>query len=212
MKMKTIRVIGIALSMVAILLVAMAPPASATCSPAVPSYYGKFKGSYSFRLGPAKGFDADLANNGDPGQVSNAGRQDIVRVGTFYADGCGNISLTGPIAPAHTLATTDTNSGDTWLINFTWTGAYTVNPDLTGTLTITPTEACTTCTLPIGTSPCCYDETTLGPACTACVGNEENTETYSISISASNGRVELSETDNSFGQAKIFMIGEAIKQ
>ncbi len=88
--MKTIRVSGIALSMVALLLVAMAPPASATC----PAYSGKLKGNYAFRLGPAKGFDADLATSGsDPGNVGGAGRQNVMMVGMFTSDGCGNIEL-----------------------------------------------------------------------------------------------------------------------
>ncbi len=191
--MKTIRVTGIALSTVALLLVAMAPPASAVC----PANSGKLKGTYAFRLGPAKGFDADLANNGDPGNVSGAPRQDILRVGVFTSDGCG-----GTISfPGHTLATTDTNTGDTWLINFTWTATYSLNSDLTGTLTITPAA--------FGTWVC-TDTTTGSPA--TCTGTEEGPETYSISVSSTNGRVELAETDNSGGGAKIFMVGEALKQ
>ncbi len=222
--MRTTRVTGVALSIAALLLVAMAPPASATCA----AYSGKLKGTYAFRLAPAKGFDADLATNGsDPGQVGVAPRQNVLRVGVFTSDGCGNITY------GHTFATTDTSAGDTWLLNFTWTGAYTLNADLTGTLNTTPNGvngACTSgappypyacCTGP-GTGTCpgpnwiCTDTTVASPTPNNCgagfVGNEEQPESYSISVSTTNGRVEFSETDDTGGGAKIFMVGEAIKQ
>ena len=49
--------------------------------------HGKLKGTYAFRLGPAKGFDADLANSSsDPGNVGGARRQDVLRVGVFTSD------------------------------------------------------------------------------------------------------------------------------
>jgi len=208
--MKTIRVSGIALSLVALLLVAMAPPASA-CTPVGSS--AKLKGNYSFRLSPAKGFDADLANASDPGNVTGAPRQNVLMTGMFTSDGCGDITA------MDVFATTDTKTGDTWLIGFTGTGTYTVSADLTGTLTLTPVEAAFTpsVTPPVacspGVSPCCTDETAAA-ACsdTVYTGTEEGTQTYSISISTTNGRVELSETDNTGGGAKIFMVGEAIKQ
>jgi len=203
--MKTIRLTGIALSIVALLLVAMAAPASAQCS--------KLNGTYAFRLNPAKGFDADLANNGDPGAVVAANREDVLRVGVFTANGACNIT-------GHTLATTDTNNGDTWLIGFTWSGTYSVNSDLTGTITIStvnnagvPPPACPAAGPALAS--CCTGETAGDPTCAgppAFAGNEENPETYSISISTSNGRVELAETDNTGGGAKIFMVGEAVKQ
>jgi len=165
------------------------------------------KGTYAFRLGPAKGFDADLANSGsDPGNVGGAQRQDLLRVGIFTSDCAGN--LTG-----HTLATTDTNNGDTWLIDFNWTGTYTVNGDLTGTLTITPTYPENSCTGETSDTLCTCASPFNTAACAAYTNHsEEFGETYSISISTTNGKVELSETDNTSGGAKIFMIGEATKQ
>jgi len=204
MKMKTIRVSGIALSMVALLLVAMAPPASAaSCS----GNNGKLKGTYAFRLSPAKGFDADLANSStDPGNVGGAQRQDVLRVGVFTSDCAGN--LTG-----HTLATTDTNNGDTWLIDFNWTGTYTLNSDLTGTLTITPTHPENSCTAETSDTGCLCASPFNTSSCTPYTGSiEEGAESYSISVSTTNGRVELSETDNTSGGAKIFLVGEATRQ
>lgn len=189
--MKTIRHTGIALSILMLLLAAMTPKASAGCS--ATSLYG----NYVFRLGPAKGFDADLANAGDPGNVAFAPRQDLVRAGAFTSLGAGVLS------GGHTLATTDTNAGATWKVDFTWTGTYTLNADCTGTLTITPAA--------FGTWVC-TDMTLATPATVPCVGTEEGPETYSISISLSNGRVELAETDNNGGGAKIFMAGEALKR
>ncbi len=78
---------------------------------------------------------------------------------------------------------------------------YSLNSDLTGTLTITPAA--------FGTWAC-TDETTGAPA--TCTGSEEGVQTYSVSVSTTNGRVELSETDNTGGGAKIFLVGEAVKQ
>ncbi|MFZ0888025.1 MAG: hypothetical protein WA005_06205 [Candidatus Binataceae bacterium] len=201
--MKTIRVTGIALSIAALLLVAMAPPASAACAGSANA--AKLKGTYAFRLNPAKSFAADLANNSDPGVVASAGRQNVLRAGVFTADGAGNI--TG----GHTFATTDTNAGLTWKVEFTWTGCYTVAADYTGTLSITPNPNAD------GTAWTCTD-TTTGLAA-VCAGTEEGAEAYSISVSTTNGRVELTETDNlaphSNGDTsltKIFMAGEALKR
>ena len=66
--MKTIRLTWIALSIAALLVVAIAPAASAACS----RQPRCLKGTYAFRLDPATGFAADLATDGDPGNVSGA--------------------------------------------------------------------------------------------------------------------------------------------
>ena len=47
----------------------------------------------------------------------------------------------------------------------------------------------------------------------ACTSTWESAETYSTSLSASHGALEMDETDNSGGPgAKIFMTGEAVKR
>lgn len=189
--MKTIRVTGIALSILTLLLAAMTPRASAACSTAT-----SMNGNYAFRLGPAKSFAADLANAGDPANVAGAPRQDLVRAGVFTASA-------GTITLGHTLATTDTNAGATWKVDFNWTGTYTLNADCTGTLTITPAASA---------GWVCTDMTLATPAPVTCLGTEEGSETYSIAVSLTNGRVELSETDNNGGGAKIFLAGEALKR
>ena len=193
--MKTIRVTGITLSIVALLLVAIAPPDAAACTGAA-----CLNGTYAFRLGPAKSYSAYLANNAttpDPGNVKLAPRQNVGMVGVFTANGS---TITGFRA----LATTDPQNGDTWTIEFTGTGTYTVNPDLTGTLTLTPAAEGTWICTDMTTSGVVTCTTTTYPA-------NEGTQTYSISISPTNGRVELTETDNNGGGAKIFLTGEAIK-
>ncbi len=128
--MKTIRVAWIALSIAALLVVAIARAASAACSGTA-----CLKGTYAFRLDPATGFDANLASTTDPGNVGGALRQNVTRAGQFTANGSGS---PGTITAGETFATTDDNSGNTYLIDFTWTGSYTVNSDLTGTLSINP--------------------------------------------------------------------------
>lgn len=148
-------------------------------------------GKYAFRLVGEKGFSAESGASG----LDGAPRQDILRVGVFTSDSVGN--LTG-----HTLATTDDNTGDTVLINFTWKGSYTVNPDGTGTLTVFsgPTLILTSCT----------DQTI--PASVTCDSSWEGAETYSIVLSAGNTTIDMVETDNSGGGAKIFLTGQAKKQ
>ena len=137
-------------------------------------------GTYSFRLVPATGFAATAPL--DPGGVAGAPRQDILRVGVFTADGAGN--LTG-----HTLATTDTNAGATMLIDFTWTGTYSVNPDGTGTLRIND---------PPLLGQICTDTTAAIPSPGACATDEEGAETYSIVVNnhASDKTIDLAQIDN----------------
>jgi len=149
-------------------------------------------GKYAFRLVGEKGFSAESGASG----LDAAPRQDILRVGVFTSDGVGN--LTG-----HTLATTDDNTGNTVLINFTWKGSYTVNSDGTGTLTVSgdPTKLILTS---------CTDQTI--PASVTCDLSWEGAETYSIVLSAGNTTIDMVETDNSGGGAKIFLTGQAKKQ
>ncbi len=155
------------------------------------------KGTFSFRLVPAKSFSVDDLS--DPGGLATAPRQDILRVGVFTADGAGNITA------GHTLATTDTNAGATVLIDFTWTGSYTVNSDGTGTLKINdPPLSAQTCT----------DTTAASPSPGTCATDEEGAETYAIVINrhGEDKTVDLVQTDNVGGGAKIFQTGQAKRQ
>jgi len=119
MKMKTIRLTWIALSIAALLVVAIAPAASAACSG-----NGCLKGTYALRLDTATGLDADLAADGDPGNVSGAPVQNVMQAGLFTANGRGTITA------GETLATIDDNNGNTDLIDFTWNGTYSIKTDL----------------------------------------------------------------------------------
>src|SRR6188768_3613456 len=73
----------------------------------------RLKGTYTFRMTPAVSFAPwyDGTNGRDSG-VTTAPRQDILRVGTFTANGRGAIS-------GHTIATTD-DGATTVVIDFTW--------------------------------------------------------------------------------------------
>lgn len=155
------------------------------------------KGTFSFRLVPATSFSAVAPT--DPGGVASAPRQDTLRVGVFTANGAGAITA------GHTLATTDTNAGATLLIDFSWTGTYAVNPDGTGSLSVnTPTFPFNSCT----------DTTASPPAAGTCVSSFETAETYAIVLNrhGDDKTVELIQTDNVGGGAKIFMTGQAKKQ
>lgn len=143
-------------------------------------------GKYAFRLTGEKSFAAESGTSG----LDGAPRQDILRVGVFTSGGNG--FLTG-----HTLATTDDNNGYTVSIDFTWKGNYTVNSDGTGTLTVYSVSL-TSCTDDSGPITC--DSSWEGP------------ETYSIVLSAGTTTIDMVETDNNGGGAKIFLTGQARKQ
>jgi len=155
------------------------------------------RGTFSFRLVPAKSFSADAP--GDPGDIAGAPRQDILRVGVFTANGAGGITA------GHTLATTDTNAGATFLIDFSWTGTYTVNPDGTGTLKIAD---------PLLVAQTCTDTTAVSPSPLPCVSDDEGAETYAIVINrhGDDKTIDMIQTDNVGSGAKIFLTGQAKRQ
>src|SRR5262249_29650263 len=136
----------------------------------------------TFRLTPATSL-APFAG------VTTPPRQDVLRVGTFKADGQGNVT-------GHTIATTDDGVA-TVVVDFTWTGTYTVNDDGTGNLSITTVNVTDTSGTPAQAAGRCA---TL-----------EQAETYAFVLNrhGEDKTVGLIETDNEAGGAKIFMTGEA---
>src|SRR5947207_1022560 len=96
---------------------------------------GDLSGTFMFRLVPVESFapflnPATCPSAPDAG-VCTAPRQDILRVGVITFDGSGGVT-------GRTLATTD-NGQSTVVKDFNFSGTYTVNPDGTGTLLISPT-------------------------------------------------------------------------
>ncbi len=198
--MKTIRLIVMALSVAALVDVAITPvpaaagaPASSPCS-ALP--WQCLKGNFAFRLAPAKSFSASMASAGDPGNVGGALPQNmsLVRTGALNADGLGHVT-------GHTQTTVNDQYGNTLLVDYLWTGTYTLNADLAGTLNITPVAA---------NNWLCTDMS--GPTATTCWGNEVGPESYAISLSLSYEILNMVETDNIGGGGKIFMTGQALKR
>ena len=163
------------------------------------------KGRYSFRMTPVKSFSADAP--GDPGGLASAPRQDILRVGHFLADGEGNLR-------GRTLATTDTNTGDTWIVQFTWTGNYTLNPDGTGFFSINEVGdlVCTQMTGEHSGStphPTAADGLPLAGNI-PCPEDVEGHEDYAFVFTARGGKsMEFIQTDNAGGGSKVFMTGVA---
>ncbi len=154
-------------------------------------------GYWIFHMLPAMSFSATAP--GDPGGVATAPRQDILRVGFMHLDGLGN-------ADGRTIATTANNTGNTVIIDFTWTGTYTLNQDPytlvpsgdgTGTLSITPSVTDASCTPRQSPGVCATFE-----------GNQ----TYAFVVSRRTGQISLNETDNVGGGAKIFLTGDATRQ
>lgn len=150
---------------------------------------GPLKGDYTFRLVPATSFAPfyDGTNGKDSGVVA-APRQDILRVGTFTADGS---ALSG-----HAIATTD-DGLTTVVVDYTFSGTYTTNADGTGQITIAAVtvgdESCTPAQAP---GVCASFE---GPESYAFVLNQHGEEKS----------LDLIQTDNEGGGAKIFLTGEA---
>lgn len=165
---------------------------------------GTISGTYAFRMVPVKSFAADVLTDGaDPSGILTAPRQDILRVGVFTVPSSSGSNCS---ASGNTIATTDTNAGETLVINFSWTGSITVNPNGTGTMRINPSddEVINACT-----------NTTTSPPTPGIGGCEdfEGPETYAFVFSSIGGKhLELIQTDNVGGGAKIFMTGRAEKQ
>lgn len=148
------------------------------------------EGRYAFRLTSLKSFSAD-----DPAQggVLGAPYQDILRVGILRINA--NCSLTADLR-----ATIDNNAGATRLVVFTWTG--TALPSTTaglGELRVQPGPQT------------CHDSTLFtfagGKPVTACPPDIEGDEEYEY-VTTRDG-LELIQSDNRGGGAKIFLTGTA---
>jgi hypothetical protein len=167
------------------------PTPGSTATPAPLTFaLSDLSGTYTFRVVPVVSFapwyDNDAVGEPDSG-VNTAPRQDILRVGVITFDGHGNVT-------GHALATTD-NGKTTVVLDFNFTGTCTVNTDGTGTLSITPSS---------------------GTISVPGEGTVEGAETYSFVINRGGGSrpgtVDLAETDNVGGGAKIFLTGKAVSR
>jgi hypothetical protein len=148
------------------------------------------RGDYSFRLTPATSFAPwyDGTNGKDSGVIA-APRQDVLRVGVLSVDAKGGVS-------GHTIATTD-DGLTTVVIDFTFSGTYTLNDDGTGTLSIGTVNVTDASCAPAQAASACA--TFEGPETYAFVVNNHGEEKS----------LDLIETDNEGGGAKIFLTGEA---
>jgi hypothetical protein len=153
------------------------------------------KKTWSFVMGPATSV-AEVPPQTclltDPGNVTTAPRQNLMRVGEMNFDGFSGVT-------GHAITTTDDNSGNTIIIDYKWSGTYTVFADGTGTLTMVPENP--------------FPDFNCTPAqapgvCATLVA----TESYAMVIAQRRVKIFLNQTDNSSNQAKIFMTGEAAIQ
>ena len=188
---------------VATILWFVTPPATAKGPDDRPN--DKIKGRYAFRMTPVKSFTTDAP--GDPGGLASATRQDILRVGVFTAEGDGNLK-------GHTIATTDTNTGVTWMITFDWTGKFAMNADGIGFFSVNTISnmVCTDMTVNhTGATP--HPVTTGGTPLAgnvACPTDAEGHEDYAFVFTTRGGkRLEFIQTDNAGGGAKVFLTGVA---
>lgn len=168
----------------------------------------RIRGRYSFRMTPVKSFSADAT--GVVVSPVDPPRQDILRVGVFTVADEGNIA-------GHTIATTDTNNGETWIVEFNWTGKYAVNPDGTGFFSVDEVDfvACTKMT--VGHTGDTPHPVAQGGApfrgnvtCPTGEDAPEGHEDYAFVFTTRGGkRIEFIQTDNDGGGAKIFLTGVA---
>jgi hypothetical protein len=187
------------------LALCLAVQLSAGASVALSFGTSSLRGRWTVHLEPATSFGGTALGNGTG--VTAAKRQHLMRVGYIDWDGLGGAS-------GRFIATTDTNPGQTMIIDYQWTGTYLVNPDGSGTLSITaikamPAPVCTPNPPPelVGV---CTDYIAPSPASPvpAYVGNE----TFALMIGKKNGVVELVQQNNTPAGAKIFLQGEAFRQ
>ena len=153
------------------------------------------KRTWSFVTGPATSFAVlppQICPLTDPGNVTAAPRQNVMRVGEMNFDASSGVT-------GHSITTTDDNSGNTIIINYKWSGTYTLFADGTGFLTMVPENP--------------FPDTNCTPAQAPGVcATLETTEVYAMVIAQNKIKIFLNETDNFANQAKIFQTGEAIIQ
>ena len=168
------------------LAAAAAPPFSAA----------NLTGYWGFQLVGAKSLSAVAPT--DPAGVATASRQNVLSVGVIHFDGATAVD-------GHMIATTDDQTGTTVIVDFFFSGTYTMNTTGIGTMSITP----------VG-----IDDTRCTPAQPPGVcATLEGPQTYAITMTRNRGLV-FSETDNPGAPpalpppspAKIFLAGEAQKQ
>jgi hypothetical protein len=149
-------------------------------------------GQYSFRLTPVVSFAPFYSTASRDSGVLTAPRQDILRVGTFWADGRGHVT-------GHMIATTD-DGATTVVIDFAFSGTYSVKADGTGVLNIAPVDVDDTSCKPAQAPDACADF--------------EGPETYAFVVNRHGDQKMLSliQTDNEGGGAKIFLTGEALRR
>ena len=153
------------------------------------------KKTWAFVTGPATSFAVlppQICPLTDPGNVTAAPRQNVMRVGEMSFDGFSGVT-------GHSITTTDDNSGSTVIINYKWSGTYTLFADGTGFLIMNPENP--------------FPDTNCTPAQAPGVcATLETTEIYAMVIAQNKIKIFLNETDNFANQAKIFMTGEAAIQ
>ncbi len=191
--MRRIMLIGMKCWAIAVVALVAASPSQAATKYVADS----LKGTFAFQLHGITSFapffdgTAGKTNSG----IASAPRQDIMRVGVFTSDAKSNLV-------GRTVATTD-DGITTVVIDYNWTGVYTVTSNGLGTITIhAPTDA--------DINSCKTGDGTPQTGCAAF----EGVETYEFVISGNGGTkaIILTETDNAGGGAKIFLTGAAWTQ
>ncbi len=151
-------------------------------------------GRYTYRLGSAKSFSPDAYNaaDNDPGNLAGALPQSVLRLGVF------GIEQNCSVSSGRAISTNDSETGATRTIDLNFTGTITPNPDGTGTMVITFH----------GTNSC-IDMTVDPPSNAGACDFSGVKERYAVVFNKKAKTLDMIQTNNVGGGAKIFLTGTA---
>jgi len=151
-------------------------------------------GKYTYHLNSLKTFSADAYNGAadDPGNLAGALPQSVLRLGVF------TIEQNCSVSSGRAITTNDTDAGTTRSIDLNFTGTMTQNSDGTGVMVIT-----------FGITNACSDMTVDPPSSAGACDFSGVKERYAVVFNKKLKTVDMIQTNNVGGGAKIFLTGIA---
>ena len=173
-------------------LVGYASVSAPAASQAVRCY--DLAGKYTYHLNSLKSFSADAYNGAsdDPGDLAGSLAQSVLRVGVF------TIEQNCSVSSGRAITTNDTDTGATRSIDLNFSGTITQNSDGTGAMVIT-----------FGSTNACSDMTVDPPSSAGACDFSGIKERYAVVFNKKAKTVDMIQTNNVGGGAKIFLTGVA---
>ena len=147
-------------------------------------------GKYTYHLNPAKSFSPDAYNGADddPGNLAGALPQSFLRVGVF------TIEQNCSVSSGRAISTNDSETGATRTIDLNFSGTVAANSDGTGTMVII-----------FGGTNSCTDLTVDPPSSAGACDFSGVKERYTVVFNKKLKTVDMIQTSNVGGGAKIFL-------